>query len=55
MIQERMRHALDKNTEIIFYDDGSAQIVESHRDIPDTFITLSEDATDRLEKVLKWR
>ncbi len=55
MKQERMKHDLDKCTKIIFYDDESAQIIESHQDIHDTFVTLSKDATNRLEKVLKWR
>jgi len=67
MKQERMRHSLDRNTEIIFYDDSSVELYrvstfeylssnnKNKVEITQQNFELSEDAINRLEKILKWR
>lgn len=54
MKKEISRHNLGELKEILFYDDMSIEIILVHTN-PEYKITLSEEETNRLEKILKWR
>ncbi len=53
-MKERSRHDLGNLKEVVFYDDGSSEIILCNTN-PLHRVTLSNQETDRLEKVLKWR